>query len=138
MAMTPPRFVVQEHRAKRLHYDFRLEMDGVLKSWAVPKAPSKTPDLKRLAVQVAPHDLGYIGFEGRLAEGSYGAGSVRIWDEGTYEIETNREAKIVFHLHGKRLKGRYTLLKMKWGADQWLLFKTKKEEKVRCIGPRRF
>jgi len=123
------RFVIQEHHAKKLHYDFRLEMDGVLKSWAVPKVPSKRADLKRLAIRVEDHDLGYIGFEGDIEEGSYGAGEVKIWDKGTYEIETNRDNKIVFHLHGKRLEGRYTLLQMKWGKDQWLLFKTKKEEK---------
>jgi len=126
-----PRFVIQEHRAKKLHYDFRLEMDGVLKSWAVPKAPSKRAGLKRLAIQVEPHDLGYIDFEGEIEEGSYGAGKVRIWDKGTYDIETRRDVKIVFHLHGKKLAGRYTLLKMKWGGGQWLLFKTKKEEKVK-------
>lgn len=126
-----PRFVVQEHRARKLHYDFRLEMDGVLKSWAVPKAPAKQPDLKRLAVQVEDHGLGYIDFEGTIEEGSYGAGTVTIWDSGTYEIETNRPGKIVFHLHGRRLKGRYTLLRMKWGPNQWLLFKTRKEEKIR-------
>jgi len=123
------RFVIQEHHAKKLHYDFRLEMDGVLKSWAVPKVPSKRADLKRLAIRVEDHDLDYIGFEGEIEEGSYGAGKVKIWDKGTYEIETNRDNKIVFHLHGKRLEGRYTLLQMKWGKDQWLLFKTKKEEK---------
>lgn len=125
-----PRFVIQEHHARKLHYDFRLEMDGVLRSWAVPKAPAKRPDLKRLAIQVEDHDLSYIDFEGNIEEGSYGAGSVRIWDKGTYDIETNRPDKIVFHLHGKRLEGRYTLLQMKWGKDQWLLFKTKKEEKI--------
>jgi len=126
-----PRFVIQKHNARKLHYDFRLEMDGALKSWAVPKVPSKQPDLKRLAIQVEDHDLSYIDFEGEIEEGSYGAGEVEIWDKGTYEIEAKRPEKIVFHLDGKRLKGRYTLLRMKWGKDQWLLFKTKKEEKVR-------
>ena len=126
-----PRFVIQKHNARKLHYDFRLEMDGALKSWAVPKAPSKQADLKRLAIQVEDHDLDYLDFEGEIEEGSYGAGRVEIWDKGTYEIETKRPEKIVFHLNGKRLKGRYTLLRMKWGKDQWLLFKTKKEEKVR-------
>src|SRR3989338_2930801 len=125
-----PRFVIQEHRARKLHYDFRLEMDGLLKSWAVPKVPAKRPDVKRLAVRVPDHELGYIDFEGEIEEGSYGAGTVKVWDRGEYEIETNRNDKIVFHLHGKRLAGRYTLLKMKWGDDQWLLFKTKREEKV--------
>jgi DNA ligase D-like protein (predicted 3'-phosphoesterase) len=126
-----PRFVIQEHRARKLHYDFRLEMDGALRSWAVPKVPSKRSGIKRLAVEVEPHDIGYIGFEGRIEEGSYGAGTVKIWDRGTYEIETHRKDKIVFHLHGHRLSGRYTLLRMKWGDRQWLLFKTRREEKVR-------
>ena len=125
-----PRFVIHEHHAKKLHYDLRLELDGVLKSWAVPKKPAKGANLKRLAIQVDDHDLDYIDFEGEIEKGSYGAGSVRIWDKGQYEIETNRPNKIVFHLHGKKLEGRYTLLQMKWGGNQWLLFKTKKEEKV--------
>ena len=124
-----PRFVIQEHHAKKLHYDFRLEMDGVLRSWAVPKVPSKKSDIKRLAIQVDDHDLDYIGFEGEIEEGSYGAGKVKIWDNGMYELESRKENKIVFFLHGKKLDGRYTLLQMKWGKDQWLLFKTKKEEK---------
>ena len=126
-----PRFVIQEHHAKKLHYDFRLEMEGALKSWAVPKVPSKEADLKRLAIQVEDHDLDYIDFEGEIEEGSYGAGTVKIWDKGTYDIESQKENKIVFFLHGKKLKGRYTLLQMKqsasWEKSQWLLFKTKKE-----------
>ncbi|MCM8761056.1 MAG: hypothetical protein NC938_02245 [Candidatus Omnitrophica bacterium] len=126
-----PRFVIQEHHARKLHYDLRLEMNGVLKSWAVPKTPAKKHNLKRLAIEVEDHDLRYIDFEGKIEEGSYGAGEVKIWDKGTYDIETNRPDKIVFHLHGRRLEGRYTLLKMKWGEGQWLLFKTKKEEKIR-------
>lgn len=125
------RFVIQEHHARKLHYDLRLEMDGVLKSWAVPKVPSKRADLKRLAIQVEDHDLNYIDFEGEIEARSYGAGAVSIWDKGTYDIEARKPDKMVFHLHGDRLKGRYTLLKMKWGKDQWLLFKTKKEEKIR-------
>ena len=125
-----PRFVIQEHHARKLHYDFRLEMDGVLKSWAVPKVPPKKPGLRRLAIQVEDHDLDYIDFEGEIEEGSYGAGLVRIWDLGTYDIESRKESKIVFRLRGKKLTGCYTLVKMKWGKDQWLLFKTKKKEKA--------
>ncbi|OGW77761.1 MAG: 3'-phosphoesterase [Omnitrophica bacterium RIFCSPLOWO2_02_FULL_45_16] len=121
------RFVIQEHRARKLHYDFRLEMDGVLKSWAVPKVPSKKADLKRLAIQVEDHDLSYINFEGKIEEGSYGAGTVTVWDNGTYELESRKDNKIVFFLRGKKLEGRYTLLRMKWGLGQWLLFKTKKK-----------
>jgi bifunctional non-homologous end joining protein LigD len=128
-----PRFVIQEHHATKLHYDFRLEMDGVLQSWAVPKVPSKKADLKRLAIQVDDHKLSYIDFEGEIEEGSYGAGKVKIWDKGTYDLESRKDSKIVFILHGKKLDGRYTLLKMKWGEDQWLLFKTKKEAKAKKL-----
>ena len=105
-------------------------MDGVLKSWAVPKPPSKKAGLKRLAIQVDDHRLDYINFEGEIEEGSYGAGKVNIWDSGNYDIESRKDDKIVFFLHGNKLEGRYTLLKMRWGKDQWLLFKTKKEEKL--------
>ena len=126
-----PRFVIQEHHSRKLHYDFRLGADGVLKSWAVPKVPAKRTDLKRLAVQVEDHRLDYIDFEGEIEEGLYGAGKVKIWDKGTYDMESRRDNKIIFHLHGNKLKGRYTLLKMKWGDKDWLLFKTKKEEKIR-------
>ena len=125
-----PRFVIQEHHARKLHYDFRLEMDGVLASWAIPKAPSKKAGLKRLAIKVEDHDLGYIDFEGEIEEGNYGAGTVKIWDSGTYDIESRKEQKIVFRLRGKKLSGRYTLLQMRWGGNQWILFKTKKEEKT--------
>jgi DNA ligase D-like protein (predicted 3'-phosphoesterase) len=97
----------------------------------VPKAPAKRPGLRRLAIRVEDHDLSYIGFEGEIEEGSYGAGRVKIWDSGTYDLETRKENKIVFHLHGRKLEGRYTILKMAWGGDQWILFKTKKEEKIR-------
>ncbi|MFH0870447.1 MAG: DNA polymerase ligase N-terminal domain-containing protein [archaeon] len=126
-------FVVQKHSATHLHYDFRLEMDGVLKSWAVPKEPPIIPDQKRLAIRVEDHDLGYADFEGEIAEGSYGAGKVEIWDRGSYELESRKaeageDKKFVFVLHGKKLKGRYTLLKFeKAGPKEWLLFKTKEE-----------
>ena len=125
-----PRFVIQEHHARKLHYDFRLELDGVLASWAVPKVPPKKSGLRRLAVKVQDHDLSYINFEGEIEEGSYGAGAVKIWDSGTYDTESRKERKIVFRLHGKKLTGRYTFLKMEWGHDQWILFKTKAKEKV--------
>ena len=120
------RFVVQRHDASRLHWDFRLEMDGVLKSWAVPKEPPTRPGLRRLAVAVEDHDLDYIGFEGTIPEGEYGAGTVEIWDRGTYDLESRKPEKIVFELHGERMKGRYTLVHFTNKAENWLLFKTKK------------
>jgi DNA ligase D-like protein (predicted 3'-phosphoesterase) len=126
-----PRFVIQEHHARKLHYDFRLELDGALASWAVPKVPPRKAGLRRLAIKVEDHDLSYIDFEGEIEEGSYGAGRVRIWDFGTFDIESRKEHKIVFHLHGKKMEGRYTILHMKWGGDQWILFKTKREERIR-------
>ena len=121
--------MVQEHHASRLHWDFRLEMDGVLKSWAVPKTPPTKPGVRRLAVAVEDHDLDYIDFEGTIPEGEYGAGSVVIWDKGTYEIESRRPEKLVFELHGERMSGRYTLVHFTDKDENWLLFKTKSENK---------
>ena len=119
------RFVVQKHDATRLHWDFRLEMDGVLKSWAVPKEPPTKSGVRRLAVAVEDHDLEYIDFEGTIPEGEYGAGTVEIWDRGTYELESRKPDKLVFELHGSRMKGRYTLVHFTEKAENWLLFKTK-------------
>ena len=119
------RFVVQEHHARNLHWDFRLELDGVLKSWAVPKTPPTSPGVRRLAVQVEDHDLDYYDFEGAIPEGEYGAGTVEIWDSGTFELESRNPGKIVFVLDGKRMKGRYTLVHFTDKAENWLLFKTK-------------
>jgi DNA ligase D-like protein (predicted 3'-phosphoesterase) len=118
------RFVVQEHNASHLHWDFRLEIDSVLKSWAVPKEPPVEPGVKRLAVEVPDHDVSYINFEGVLPDGSYGAGTVKIWDSGTFEIESRSDDKIVFVLSGKKMKGKYVLLKFaKTGEKNWLLFR---------------
>jgi DNA ligase D-like protein (predicted 3'-phosphoesterase) len=103
-------FVVQEHHASHLHWDFRLEMNHVLKSWAVPKGPPAEAGIKRLAVQVEDHPLSYARFHGRIAEGNYGAGTVKIWDSGKYQLIEKTMKKIVFELHGRKLKGRYTLL----------------------------
>jgi DNA ligase D-like protein (predicted 3'-phosphoesterase) len=118
------RFVIQRHHATRLHYDFRLEMDDVLKSWAVPKEPQLEPGVKRLAVEVEDHELSYIDFEGSIPEGEYGAGTVEIWDKGTYTLKHRSKDKLVFTLHGQRLNGDYTLIRFK--ADKnWLLLKNK-------------
>ena len=122
------RFVVQEHHASRLHWDFRLEMDGVLKSWAVPKTPPTRPGVRRLAVAVEDHELDYISFEGTIPEGEYGAGSVEIWDKGTYDIESKKPEKLVFELHAERMRGRYTLVHFTEKDENWLLFKTKSEK----------
>ena len=117
-------FVIQKHAARRLHYDLRLEMDGVLKSWAVPKEPPKTAGIKRLAVQVEDHPIEYADFEGIIPEGHYGAGKVEIWDRGSYILKERTDNKIVFELNGEKLKGTYVLLKFK-GDKNWLFFKKK-------------
>jgi bifunctional non-homologous end joining protein LigD len=127
------RFVVQEHHAKQLHYDFRLEIDGVLKSWAIPKGPSLNPADKRLAVMVDDHELDYFDFEGIIPEGQYGSGAVVIWDSGIYSllegedpVKALERGKIVMELQGKILKGGFTLVKMKGrGEKNWLLIKKK-------------
>ena len=127
------RFVIHEHHARQLHYDFRLEIDGVLKSWAIPKGPSLNPVDKRLAVMVDDHLLEYFDFEGIIPEGQYGSGAVVIWDSGTYSLfegdnpmEALESGKIVMELHGKILKGGFTLVKMKGrGEKNWLLIKKK-------------
>ena len=118
-------FVVQEHHASRLHWDFRLEMDGVLKSWAVPKGPPEKPGLRRLAVQVEDHPIEYGGFEGVIPSG-YGKGVVKIWDRGAYDLESRRDEKIVFHLRGARLQGRYALVHT--DGENWLLMKLRPDD----------
>jgi bifunctional non-homologous end joining protein LigD len=119
-------FVVQEHHASRLHYDFRLEHGGVLKSWAVPKGLPNTPAEKRLAVETEDHPIEYASFEGIIPEGQYGAGRVIIWDKGTYEEKIWNEKMIEFTLNGKRLQGRYVLVPLKKvGEKNWLLIKGK-------------
>lgn len=128
------RFVVQKHEATRLHYDFRLECSGVLKSWAVPKGPSLNPDVRRLAIMVEDHPLDYRTFEGVIPEG-YGAGTVMVWDQGTYEPaepdvgESLRRGQIKFTLHGKKLKGEWVLVRTR-GKDSrsWLLIKHRDAE----------
>jgi len=123
-AQASARFVIQKHRATHLHYDFRLEMDGVLKSWAVPKEPPTESGTKRLAVQVEDHELSYIDFEGKIPEGMYGAGKVEIWDKGTYALKHRSKDKIQFSLQGERLSGDYVLVRFK-GDKNWLFFRKK-------------
>jgi bifunctional non-homologous end joining protein LigD len=125
-------FVVQKHAARRLHYDLRLEMDGVLKSWAVPKGPSVHAEEKRLAVHVEDHPLEYADFEGVIAPGNYGAGSVIVWDRGWYKsakpedpLEQLRRGKLEFELFGYKLRGRWTLARMSGKDKDWLLLKKK-------------
>ncbi len=152
---TGHRFVVQRHAARRLHYDFRLEMDGVLKSWAVPKGPSLDASDKRLAMQVEDHPVSYFDFEGTIPEGNYGAGTVMVWDVGTWEPlspipvdgkyvpATDKEADAMldkgdlkFRLNGKRLKGDFALVHIKGRrpgskGNEWLLIKKHDDAEVK-------
>lgn len=114
------RFVIQRHKSKNLHWDFRLEHDGVLKSWAVPKGLSSRVGEKRLSIEVEDHDIDYINFEGIIPKGSYGAGSVSIQDQGTYAIIKWKDDLIKIDLRGKEFKGIYTLRKMK---KDWLIWR---------------
>ena len=118
-------FVVQRHDARKLHYDFRLEMDGVLKSWAVPKEPPKEAGIRRLAIETEDHPLAYADFEGEIPEGEYGAGKVEIWDRGTFELLKREEKEIVVVLGGEELRGTYVLIRTKYGKGEkgWLFFK---------------
>ena len=137
-------FVIQKHAASRLHYDFRLEMDGVLKSWAVPKGIPTSKGDKRLAVEVEDHPLEYGRFEGLIPPGNYGAGTVMVWDGGSYEMLEGQPSaawqagKLVFRLQGKKLKGVWTLVRMRpteaSNQKAWLLIKT--EDSVREISAR--
>ena len=131
-----PIFVIQKHAARRLHYDFRLEVDGVLKSWAIPKGPSTDPQDKRLAVPTEDHPLEYAGFEGVIPEGEYGGGTVLVWDTGIYRNLTEKKGEAIpmgqavahghvkVWLEGRKLKGGYALTRFKTGKDEsWLLVK---------------
>ncbi len=137
--MKRPIFTVQKHQASRLHYDFRLEVGGVLKSWALPKGPSMDPAMKRLAVQVEDHDLDYAKFEGVIEEGAYGAGPVLVWDCGWFEVDSGigaaasaaamlKAGTLDLILHGERLKGGFALVRMKGRPKQWLLIKRRDDE----------
>lgn len=137
------RFVIQKHDASRLHYDFRLEWNGTLMSWAVPKGPSENPDDKRLAVHVEDHPVAYGSFEGTIPKGEYGGGTVMLWDRGTWtphQADVDgalRKGKLSFTLHGERLKGNWALVRLrarsKSDKDNWLLIK-EKDEHVRTRG----
>ncbi len=130
-----PIFVIQKHHASRLHYDFRLEMEGVLKSWAVPKGPSYDPTVKRLAMMTEDHPYDYAGFEGVIPEGNYGAGNVIIWDNGEWEfiepgddpVKALKSGKLTFRLYGKKMFGEWALVKIKGRSEgkgnEWLLLK---------------
>jgi DNA ligase D-like protein (predicted 3'-phosphoesterase) len=131
-----PRFVIQQHDATTLHYDFRLEVDGALRSWAVPKGPSTDPRVKRLAVEVEDHALAYADFEGVIGEGSHGSGAVIVWDAGTYRnLDDERSVAeglaaghAKFWLEGRKLSGGWTLQRTRGGAKpQWLLIKRRDE-----------
>ena len=141
-AKTPElRFVIQRHAATRLHFDFRLELDGVLKSWAVTKVPSLDPATKRLAVEVEDHPLDYGGFEGIIPQGQYGGGTVQLWDRGTWEPQSDNphrdlaDGHLKILLHGKRLQGGWALIRMRDEPKRpgrqvrhnWLLIKEKDE-----------
>jgi len=135
-----PRFVIQKHDASNLHYDLRLEVGGVLRSWAIPKGPSTDPSTKRLAVPTEDHPIDYIDFEGVIPEGSYGAGTVMVWDRGTYENINDEDGKtsmdgaideghVKFWLKGEKLRGGYALIRTGKGKDgRWLLVKMDDEE----------
>jgi DNA ligase D-like protein (predicted 3'-phosphoesterase) len=118
-------YVIQKHQATHLHYDLRLEIDGVLKSWAIPKEPPMQPNLKRLAVKTEDHPIEYADFKGMIPEGLYGAGKVEIWDLGTFIPIELDETKIIFSIKGRKLKGDYCLIKLRPKTDQknWLFFK---------------
>jgi bifunctional non-homologous end joining protein LigD len=119
-------FVVQEHHASHLHYDFRLALDGVLKSWAVPKGIPEEPKVRRLAVQTEDHPLDYADFQGTIPKGEYGAGEVNIWDKGSFQLQERSPDKLVFVLKGDRLKGPYALVRFKGKekeAKNWLIMR---------------
>ncbi|MBS3085004.1 3'-phosphoesterase [Candidatus Pacearchaeota archaeon] len=117
-------YVIQKHNASHLHYDLRLEFNGVLKSWAVPKIPPTEKGVKRLAVEVQDHEKSYANFEGEIKEG-YGKGTVETWDKGNYDLIEKGDKKIVVNIHGKKLSGEYVLIKTKLGGKEnnWLFFK---------------
>lgn len=123
-----PIYVIQEHHASHLHWDLRFELDSVLKSWALPKGAPKNGE-RRLAVQVEDHPISWASFEGTIPEGSYGAGEVKIWDIGTFDLESREQNKLVVNIKGNKLQGRYCLLHFKPKEKNWLFFKIDKAQK---------
>ncbi|UCF45524.1 MAG: 3'-phosphoesterase [Candidatus Bathyarchaeota archaeon] len=117
-------YVIQKHAATHLHFDLRLEMDGVLKSWAIPKEPPTSLGVKRLAVQVEDHPVEYASFEGIIPEGEYGAGTVEIWDKGNYKLIDRKEDKLIVEIDGVKLSGAFVLVRFK-EKKNWLFFKKK-------------
>jgi DNA ligase D-like protein (predicted 3'-phosphoesterase) len=120
-----PVYLVHEHHSRSHHYDLRLEFDGVLRSWAVPKGLSVEPGVRRLAMEVPDHALAYAPFEGTIPEGSYGAGKVDIWDRGSFEVVEEAEDKLVLEIRGRRVQGVYHLVRTSMGGDRrkWLVFR---------------
>src|SRR6056297_1874440 len=137
-----PIFVIQKHSASNLHYDFRLEMNGVLKSWAIPKGPSLNPSEKRLAIETEDHPLGYANFEGTIPEKEYGGGTVLVWDKGVFKNlkdkmsleESYKKGQIEVWLEGEKLEGGYVLVKT-GREDHWLLIKMKDDKADRRRNP---
>ncbi|MGD8535426.1 MAG: DNA polymerase ligase N-terminal domain-containing protein [Candidatus Aminicenantes bacterium] len=124
-------YVIQRHKASHLHYDLRLEEEGVLRSWAIPKSPPEEAGVRRLAVQTEDHPLGYEDFEGIIPEGEYGAGKVETWDRGNYLPLEAEPAKRIIEIKGKKLKGKYALIKLKPknpDDKNWLFFKLKNDK----------
>lgn len=124
------RFVVHRHDATRLHWDLRIERDGVLRSWAVPKEPPTGPGIRRLAVAVEDHELDYVDFEGTIPDGEYGAGEVSIWDSGTYEPVSENDRRLKLRFAGRRLSGLYALIPLE--GKNWLFFKVAQEAPERA------
>jgi len=140
MSGKKPIFVIQKHDARNLHYDFRIEVNGVLKSWAVPKGPSLDPKIKRLSIETEDHPIDYADFEGSIPEGEYGGGTVMVWDKGTYRNLKEKDGRevpmekcienghLTIRLEGKKLVGGYSLTRFKKEDRQWLLVKMDDEE----------
>src|SRR5215210_2482236 len=124
-----PRFVIQEHHARRLHWDLRLEHDGVLASWAVPRGIPRTPDRNNLAVRTEDHPLEYLEFHGEIPAGQYGAGTMAIWDRGTYEEHKFRDDEVMVTFHGERVRGRYVLFRTR--GDDWMIHRMDPPEDAR-------